>query len=95
MQEKPGYPENRLDIRTDAQGNITYEQNPVFAKYYFMRSREETEEELEDLRDRLVLHDLDEPSDLCGVAHDEWEDERRRIEEHIEDLEEELQNMHD
>ena len=46
MKETPGYPENRLDIRVDEQGKITYEQNPVFAQYY-APTREEKEEELE------------------------------------------------
>ena len=45
MKETPGYPENRLDIRVDEQGKITYEQNPVFAQYY-APTREEKEEDL-------------------------------------------------
>ena len=63
MKEIPGYPENRLDIHVDEQGNVTYRQNPVFAQYY-APTREEKEEELEDLRDRLELLDLDEPDDV-------------------------------
>ena len=49
MKEIPGYPENRLDIRVDKQGNVSYRQNPVFAKYY-APTREEMEQELEELK---------------------------------------------
>ena len=62
MKELPNYPENRLDIRVDEQGNMTYQQNPVFAAYY-APTREEKEEELEELKDRLELLELDEPDD--------------------------------
>ena len=63
MKEIPEYPENRLDLCVDGQGNITYRQNPVFAKYY-APTREEKEQELEDLKDRLELLELDEPMDV-------------------------------
>ena len=63
MQEIPNYPENRLDIRMDAQGNISFEQNAEFAKNY-APTREEKEEELEALRDQLELLEIDEPEDL-------------------------------
>ena len=90
MKNLPNYPENRLDIRMDEQGNITYQQNPVFAQYY-APTREEKEEELEELKDRLELLDLDEPDDVFSAEHDDWEDEKRDLEEQIEDLEEELE----
>ena len=89
MKETPVYPENRLDIRVDEQGKITYEQNPVFAQYY-APTREEKEEELEALKDRLELLDLDEPDDVYSEEHDDWEDIRRGLTEAIEDLEEEI-----
>ena len=92
MQELPNYPENRLDIRVDAQGNITYEQNAEFAKYY-APTREEKEEELEELRDRLELLQIDEPDDLYSDEHDDWEDEVRELEDRIEELEEEIDGM--
>ena len=89
MKETPGYPENRLDIRVDEQGKITYEQNPVFAQYY-APTREEKEEELEALKDRLELLDLDEPDDVYSEEHDDWADIRRGLTEAREDLEEEI-----
>ena len=92
MKETPGYPENRLDIRVDEQGKITYEQNPVFAQYY-APTREEKEEELEALRDQLELLEIDEPEDLNSIEYEDWEDEKRFLEEKIETLEEEIQEM--
>ena len=92
MKETPGYPENRLDIRVDEQGKITYEQNPVFAQYY-APTREEKEEELEALKDRLELLDMDEPDDLYSEEYDDWEDIRRGLTEAIEDLEDEIREM--
>ena len=92
MKELPDYPENRLDIRVDEQGNVTYQQNPVFAKYY-APTLEEKEEELEELKDRLEILELDEPVDLYSDEHDEWEEERRTLEEDIDDLEEEIAGM--
>ena len=89
MKEIPEYPENRLDLCVDEQGNVTYRQNPVFAKYY-APTREEKEQELEDLKDRLELLDLDEPDDVYSEEHDDWEDIRRGLTEAIEDLEEEI-----
>ena len=94
MKDLPGYPENRLDIRVDEQGNITYEQNAVFARYY-APTREEKEEELEELRDRLELLEMDEPVDLYSDEHDDWEEEIRALEEEIADLEEEIDSMED
>ena len=92
MKELPDYPENRLDIRIDAQGRITYEQNAEFAKYY-APTREEKEEELEELKERLELLEIDEPTDLYSDEHDDWEEERRALEDEIEDLEEEIESM--
>ena len=92
MKEIPGYPDNRLDIHVDEQGNVIYRQNPVFAQYY-APTRKEKEEELEDLKDRLELLDLDEPDDVYSDEHDDWEDIRRGLLESIEDLEEEISGM--
>ena len=86
------YPENRLDIHIDRNGNITYQQNPEFARYY-APAREEKGEELEELRNRLELLDLDEPDDLLGDEHDNWEEEKRALEDEIEDLEDEIAEM--
>ena len=68
MKEIPGYPDNRLDIHVDEQGNVTYRQNPVFAQYY-APTREEKEEELDELRERLELIELDEPEDILSDEH--------------------------
>lgn len=92
MQKLPNYPQNRLDIRIDENGKVTYEQNPEFAKYY-APTRAEKEEELEELKDRLELLETDEPPYLYGDEHDEWEEERRRLEDEIEDLEDEISGM--
>ena len=91
MKETPGYPENRLDIRVDEQGEITYEQNPVFAQYY-APTREEKEEELEALKDRLEQLDLDEPDDFYSEEHDDWEDEIRELKERIREMEESIES---
>lgn len=92
MQNLPNYPQNRLDIRIDEKGNVTYEQNPEFAKYY-APTRAEKEEELEELKERLELLEIDEPPDLYSDEHDEWEEERSRLEDEIEDLADEIENM--
>ncbi len=92
MREIPEYPENRLDIRMDEHGNVTYQQNPVFAHYY-APTREEKEEELEALKDRLTLLDLNEPDETWSGEYEDWEDERRRLLDDIEDLEEEIEGM--
>lgn len=92
MREIREYPENRLDIRVDEHGNTTYQQNQVFAKYY-APSREELEEKLEELRDRLELLVTDEPVDLYSDEHDDWEEERRRLEEEMDDLGDEIEKM--
>ena len=92
MKEIPGYPENRLDIRVDEQGNVSYRQNPVFAKYY-APTREEMEQELAELKDRLELLKLDEPMDVLSIEFEDWEAERNILEDKIEELEEEIENM--
>lgn len=92
MKEIPGYPENRLDIRVDEHGNVSYRQNPVFAKYY-APTREEMEQELEELKDRLELLKLDEPMDVLSIEFEDWEAERNILEDKIEELEEEIENM--
>ena len=92
MKEIPGYPENRLDIRVDEQGNVSYRQNPVFAKYY-APTREEMEQELAELKDRLELLKLDEPMDVLSIEFEDWEAERNILEDKIDDLEEEIENM--
>lgn len=92
MPELPNYPENRLDIRIDEKGNVSFQQNVEFAKYY-APTKQEKEEDLEELKERLELLDLDEPYDICSDEHDDWEDLRMRLEEKIEDLEEEIENM--
>ena len=92
MEKLPKYPENRLDIRVDELGNITFEQNSEFAKYY-ASTKEEIEEELEELKEQLDLLEIDEPDDFYSDEHDDWEDERRALEEKIEGIEEEISNM--
>ena len=85
MKELPNYPENRLDIRMDEQGNMSYQQNPAFAAYY-APTREE-------LKDRLELLELDEPDDCYSDEYDDWEEERRKLEDAIEALEDEIDEM--
>jgi hypothetical protein len=93
MKDIPNYPENRLDIRVDERGNVVYEQNPVFAKYYAKTPLEEKEEELETLKHRLEMLKIDEPTDVLSVAYEDWEDLRDALEEQIDELEEEIENM--
>lgn len=92
MSELNNYPENRLDIRVDVNGNVTYQQNPVFAKYY-APTREEKEEELAELRERLELLELDEPEDDEFGEYEDWADEKRALEDDIEALEAEIAEM--
>ena len=66
--------------------------NGEFAKYY-APTREEKEEELEELRDRLELLEIDEPADLYSDEHDDWEEERNDLEDQIADLEAEIEAM--
>ena len=89
MGELPNYPENRLDIRVDENGNVTFEQNAEFAKYY-APTREELEEELEDLQYQLEMLELDEPVDRFDGSYTEWEEEVVKLKNRIEELEEAL-----
>ena len=86
------YPENRLDIRVDQNGNVHYEENREFAKYY-APTREELEEELEELQDQMAVLELDEPDDLWSLEHEDWEDEVHGLEERIRETEEAIENM--
>jgi len=88
----PDYPENRLDIRIDEHGNMIFQPNPEFAKAY-APTREEKEEELEELRYRLELLEIDEPPYDWSDEHDDWEEEKRLLEDEIEDLEDEISNL--
>ena len=47
---------------------------------------------MEDLRDELAELELNEPFNLTGIAHDNWEDRKDVLEEKIRLLEEELEN---
>ncbi len=89
MGELPNYPENRLDIRVDENGNVTFEQNAEFVKYY-APTREELEEELEDLQYQLEMLELDEPLDRFDGSYTEWEEEVVKLKNRIEELEEAL-----
>lgn len=79
------YPENRLDIRIDEEGNISFEENKEFASYY-MPDRNELCEELEMLEHELDMLLIDEPENLYGDEHDDWEDSVSGIEEQIDQL---------
>ena len=92
VKEFTEYPENRLDIRVDEQGNTSYQINPVFAGYYMM-TREEKEEELEELMDRLELLETDEPDDIYSEEYEDWEEEKERLEEEIRELETDIDEM--
>ena len=52
-----------------------------------------TEQELEELKDRLELLKLDEPMDVLSIEFEDWEAERNILEDKIEELEEEIENM--
>lgn len=86
------YPENRLDIRVDVNGNISYEENKEFAKYY-APTREELEEELEELTNELETLNLDEPEDILSIEHEEWEDAVSDLEDRIRYIEEAIEKM--
>ena len=92
MKELPKYPENRMDIRVDAKGNVSYEQNAEFVKYY-APTREEIEEELEELKNRLELLEIDEPADFYSDEHDDWENDKQALEDEIEELEDEIDSL--
>ena len=86
------YPQNRLIIRVDEQGRITYEQNPEFAKYYNQRLIPPLEEKLEALQEKLDDLIIDEPLELYSEAHDDWELRRSELEDEIWNLEQEIQD---
>ena len=90
MSEWGKYPENRLDIRMDENGNISYEQNRVFAQYY-APTREEMEEELEDLEYQLDMLELNRPDFGLEEEYDEWRIRMDNLKERICELEEELE----
>ena len=92
MTELRKYPENRLDIRMDENGHMTFEQNAEFKKYY-MPTREELEEELEELEDQMAVLELDEPEDILSFEHDEWEDAKNDLMERIRDVEEAISDL--
>ena len=92
MKELPNYPENRLDIRVDEMGNMTFQPNPEFAKAY-APTREEKEEELEELRYRLELLEIDEPPDSFSDEYEDWEEEKRLLEDEIQEVEDEIAGM--
>ena len=84
------YPENHLNIRIDENGKVTYEQDPLFAKYYFQPPENPAEARLEELRERLDDLLIREPVNLYSEAHDDWELRRAELEDEIADLESEL-----
>ena len=90
MREIQDYPENRLDVRMDEHGNITYIQNSRFARYY-APTRADRAAELEELKERLELLEIDEPADLYSEEYDDWEEEKQCLLNEIEDLEKELE----
>lgn len=92
MSEFGKYPENRLNIRIDENGRITFEKNEEFAKYY-MPTREEAEEELEELQYELDSLNLDEPADILSAEHDEWEEAVSFLEEEIRELEKIIETL--
>ena len=57
------------------------------------KTREEMEQELEELKDRLELLKLDEPMDVLSIEFEDWEAERNILEDKIEEIEEEIENM--
>ena len=92
MEQFREYPENRLDIRVDENGKVSYKENPEFAKYY-APTREELEEELEELRDEMANLCLDEPEDILGIEHEDWEGAVSDLEERIRNIEEAISDF--
>ena len=87
------YPENRLHIVVDENGNISYRQDPEFLKYY-NPTPEEMEEELEDLEYQLEMKLLDEPVgpfDMFDTEYDDWKDELSELREKIRELKEAIE----
>lgn len=83
------YPENRLDIRMDEQGNISYVQNPVFSKYY-AKTNDEIREEIDELSYELDLLEAGEPPEYYYDEYAEWLENKRNIKDRIEDLRDDL-----
>ena len=91
----PEYPENRLNIVVDENGNVTYRQDAEFLKYY-TPTPEEMEEELEDLEYQLEMKLLDEPVgpfDMFDTEYDDWKDELSDLRERIRELKQAIAEM--
>lgn len=89
------YPENRLNIMIDENGNVSYRQDPAFLKYY-VPTAEELEEELQDLEFELDMKLLDEPVgpfDMFDTEYDDWKDEVSDIRERIRELRESIEEI--
>ncbi len=80
------YPDNRLRIRIDGSGKVSFEQDADFARYY-KPTREDIEEEIEELRDELAELELNEPMDALDGPYSDWEEEKEELENRIEELE--------
>jgi hypothetical protein len=86
------YPENRLHIVIDENGNVSYRQDPEFLKYY-APTAEELREELEDLEYQLEMKLLDEPVgpfDMFDTEYDDRKDDLSDLRERIRELKETL-----
>ena len=81
------YPENRLNIRVDEQGRVSFEQDPAFAAAYFAPPAAPAQQRLQELRERLEDLRAWEPEYLYGDAHDDWELAIADLEDEIADLE--------
>ncbi len=86
------YPENRLDIRIDENGKVTYEENREFARYY-APTKEELKEELDELQHEFEMLRLDEPDDYWDGEHEIWEDEMSEMKNRIRELEEAIEEF--
>ena len=84
------YPENHLNIRVDENGNVSYEQDPLFAKYYFQPPANPLEAKLAEMKERLDDLLIDEPVNPYGDAHDYWELNVAELEDEIADIESRL-----
>ncbi len=84
------YPENRLNIRVDKNGKISFEQDPAFAAVYFAMAAHPAAERLQELQEELEDLENEEPENLYGDEHDEWEQRRAELEDEISDLEDEI-----
>ena len=86
------YPENHLNIRVDENGNVSYEQDSLFAKYYFQPPENPLEARLEELREKLDHMLALEPANLYGESHEDWELRVADLEDEIADLESQLEH---